>query len=155
MGHLHPGCAKDVVVTMKSGVPINLKKMGVKCKVSKIMFPLPADQVPDWDDRMRDGQVGGRAQRNTPGTFTTKRKVSRGTKPLVWPGLRLDAYLVIFSVSSFFLLSWKKKQSPITWPGFPKRHTELPKHASCHPLHTTQTTSFTGRAFVYVSVYSF
>ncbi|KAI4571668.1 hypothetical protein MJG53_013774 [Ovis ammon polii x Ovis aries] len=74
MGHLHPGCAKDVVVTMKSDVPINLKKMGVKCKVSKIMFPLPADQVPDWDDRMRTVKWVD-VPRNTPGTFTTKRKV--------------------------------------------------------------------------------
>ena len=87
MGHLHPGCAKDVVVTMKSDVPINLKKMGVKCKVSKIMFPLPADQVPDWDDRMRTVKWVD-VPRNSPGTFTTKRKVSRSTKPLDWPGCR-------------------------------------------------------------------
>ncbi|KAB0347974.1 hypothetical protein FD754_012831 [Muntiacus muntjak] len=74
VGHLHPGCAKDIVVTMKSDVPINLKKMGVKCKISKIMFPLPADQVPDWDDRMRTVKWMD-VPRNTPGTFTTKRKV--------------------------------------------------------------------------------
>ncbi|OWK16227.1 hypothetical protein Celaphus_00004320 [Cervus elaphus hippelaphus] len=73
MGHLHPGCAKDIVVTMKSDVPINLKKMGVKCKISKIMFALPADQVPDWDDRMRTVKWVD-VPRNTPGTFTTKRK---------------------------------------------------------------------------------
>ncbi|XP_072823786.1 hydrocephalus-inducing protein homolog [Vicugna pacos] len=74
MGHLHPGCAKDIVVTMKSDVPINLKKMGIKCKLSKIMFPLPADQVPDWDDRMHTVKWVD-VLRNTPGTFTTKRKV--------------------------------------------------------------------------------
>ncbi|XP_070307131.1 hydrocephalus-inducing protein homolog isoform X1 [Odocoileus virginianus] len=74
MGHLHPGCAKDIVVTMKSDVPINLKKMGVKCKISKIMFALPADQVPDWDDRMRTVKWMD-VPKNTPGTFTTKRKV--------------------------------------------------------------------------------
>ncbi|XP_004431871.1 PREDICTED: hydrocephalus-inducing protein homolog [Ceratotherium simum simum] len=74
IGHLHPGCAKDVVVTLKSDVPISLKKMGIKCKLSKIMFQLPADQVPDWDDRMHTIKWMD-VPRNTPGTFTTKRKV--------------------------------------------------------------------------------
>ncbi|XP_008833211.1 hydrocephalus-inducing protein homolog [Nannospalax galili] len=74
MGHLHPGCSKDVVVTMKSDVPINLKKMGVKCKLSKIIFQLPTDQVPDWDDRMRTVKWVD-APRNTHGNLTTKRKV--------------------------------------------------------------------------------
>uniref|UniRef100_A0A2K6GI20 HYDIN axonemal central pair apparatus protein n=1 Tax=Propithecus coquereli TaxID=379532 RepID=A0A2K6GI20_PROCO len=74
VGHLHPGCAKDVVVTMKSDVPINLKKMRVKCKLSRITFQLPTDQVPDWDDRMRTVKWVD-VPKNTPGTFTTKRKV--------------------------------------------------------------------------------
>ncbi|XP_041629003.1 hydrocephalus-inducing protein homolog isoform X2 [Vulpes lagopus] len=74
IGHLHPGCAKDIAVTMKSDVPINLKKMGVKCKLSRITFQFPADQVPDWDDRMRTVKWVD-VHRNTPGTFATKRKV--------------------------------------------------------------------------------
>ncbi|XP_021488188.2 hydrocephalus-inducing protein homolog [Meriones unguiculatus] len=74
IGHLHPGCSKDVVVTLKSEVPINLKKVAVKCKISKIMFQLPADQVPDWDDRMRTVKWVD-APRNTPSTLTLKRKV--------------------------------------------------------------------------------
>ncbi|KAM7059176.1 hydrocephalus-inducing protein homolog [Molossus nigricans] len=74
IGHLHPGCAKDIVVTMKSDVPVSLKKVEIKCKVSKIMFQQPADQVPDWDDRMRTVKWVD-VPRNTPGTFTTKRKV--------------------------------------------------------------------------------
>uniref|UniRef100_A0A2K6KCF4 HYDIN axonemal central pair apparatus protein n=1 Tax=Rhinopithecus bieti TaxID=61621 RepID=A0A2K6KCF4_RHIBE len=74
MGHLHPGCAKNVVVTMKSDVPINLKNMQIKCKLSRIMFQLPADQVPDWDDRMHTVKWVD-VPRNMPGTFTTKRKV--------------------------------------------------------------------------------
>ncbi|XP_073081517.1 hydrocephalus-inducing protein homolog [Manis javanica] len=74
IGHLHPGCAKDIMVTMKSDVPINLKKMGVKCKLSKIMFQQPTDQVPDWDDRMHTVKWVDMI-RNTPGTFPTKRKV--------------------------------------------------------------------------------
>nr|XP_012627881.1 hydrocephalus-inducing protein homolog isoform X3 [Microcebus murinus] len=74
MGHLHPGCAKDIVVTMKSDVPIHLKKMRIKCKLSRIVFQLPADQVPDWDDRKRTVKWVD-VPRNTPGTFTAKRKV--------------------------------------------------------------------------------
>ncbi|XP_027261798.1 hydrocephalus-inducing protein homolog isoform X2 [Cricetulus griseus] len=74
VGHLHPGCSKDVVVTLKSDVPISLKKITVKCSLSKIMFQLPTDQVPDWDDRMRTVKWVD-APRNTPGNLTTKRKV--------------------------------------------------------------------------------
>lgn len=144
MGHLHPGCAKDIVVTMKSDVPINLKKMGVKCKISKIMFALPADQVPDWDDRMRTVKWID-VPRNTPGTFTTKRKVSRSTKPLVWPGPPCcHVQCLIMS-----LFHGKKKQSPFTWPGFPKWQMNfqawlLP--SSPHIPH--KPLSFIGRACV-------
>ncbi|XP_076989079.1 hydrocephalus-inducing protein homolog isoform X4 [Tamandua tetradactyla] len=74
IGHLHPGCAKDTVVTLKSDVPINLKKMEVKCKLSKIVFQQPTDQIPDWDDRMRTVKWVDQLK-NTPGAFTTKRKV--------------------------------------------------------------------------------
>nr|XP_051703218.1 hydrocephalus-inducing protein homolog isoform X2 [Oryctolagus cuniculus] len=74
MGHLHPGCAKDIAVTMKSDVPINLRKMGIKCKLSRIVFQLPSDQIPDWDDRMRTVKWVD-VPKNTPGTFTAKRKV--------------------------------------------------------------------------------
>ncbi|XP_037671838.1 hydrocephalus-inducing protein homolog isoform X3 [Choloepus didactylus] len=74
IGHLHPGCAKDIAVTLKSDVPINLKKMEVKCKLSKIMFQQPVDQIPDWDDRMHTVKWVDQL-RNTPGAFTTKRKV--------------------------------------------------------------------------------
>nr|XP_023421731.1 hydrocephalus-inducing protein homolog [Cavia porcellus] len=74
IGHLHPGCAKNIVLTMKSEVPVTLKKMNIKCKLSKIMFQLPEDQVPDWDDRMRTVKWVD-VPRNTPGALTTKRKV--------------------------------------------------------------------------------
>ncbi|XP_042636791.1 hydrocephalus-inducing protein homolog [Orycteropus afer afer] len=74
LGHLHPGCAKDIVVTLKSDLPITLKKMGVKCKLSRIAFQLPTDQVPDWDDRMRTVKWVDMF-RNVPGTLSTKKKV--------------------------------------------------------------------------------
>ncbi|XP_069822484.1 hydrocephalus-inducing protein homolog isoform X3 [Dendropsophus ebraccatus] len=53
VGHIHPGCAKDVTVTLKSDVAVVLNKSQVMCKVSRIAFPHPLDQVADWDDRMR------------------------------------------------------------------------------------------------------
>ncbi|XP_051884712.1 hydrocephalus-inducing protein homolog [Pristis pectinata] len=51
-GHLHAACAKDVTVTLKSDLPITYNSRAVKCMVSKITFPVPADQVPDWDNRL-------------------------------------------------------------------------------------------------------
>ncbi|XP_069073573.1 hydrocephalus-inducing protein homolog [Pleurodeles waltl] len=53
VGHLHLGCAKDITVTLKSDVPISLNKAVFKCKLARISFLIPADQVPDWDDRHR------------------------------------------------------------------------------------------------------
>ncbi|XP_053843734.1 hydrocephalus-inducing protein homolog [Vidua macroura] len=52
VGHLHPGCAKDITVTLKSDVPATFRRHLVKCKVTKIDFELPQREVPDWDDRM-------------------------------------------------------------------------------------------------------
>ncbi|XP_072135349.1 hydrocephalus-inducing protein homolog isoform X2 [Mobula birostris] len=51
-GHLHAGCAKDMTVTLKSDLPITYNSQAVKCMVSKIIFPVPVDQVPDWDNRL-------------------------------------------------------------------------------------------------------
>eukprot|EP00079_Xenopus_tropicalis_P024447 XP_012817094.1 PREDICTED: hydrocephalus-inducing protein homolog isoform X1 [Xenopus tropicalis] len=53
VGHIHTGCSKDVTLTLKSDVVLTLSKTPIKCKVSRISFPLPFDQVADWDDRMR------------------------------------------------------------------------------------------------------
>ncbi|NWX91311.1 HYDIN protein, partial [Nothoprocta pentlandii] len=52
VGHLHAGCAKDITVTLNSDVAVTFKMHTVKCKVARITFQLPADQVPDWDDRL-------------------------------------------------------------------------------------------------------
>ncbi|XP_068116429.1 hydrocephalus-inducing protein homolog [Hyperolius riggenbachi] len=69
VGHIHAGCAKDVTVTLKSDVAVTMNKAPVKCKVWRISFPRPLDQVPDWDDRMRTVKwvdAGGKgAQRPT------------------------------------------------------------------------------------------
>ncbi|XP_078527074.1 hydrocephalus-inducing protein homolog isoform X2 [Lissotriton helveticus] len=53
VGHLHLGCAKDIAVTLESDVPITLNKALFNCQLARISFPIPADQVPDWDDRLR------------------------------------------------------------------------------------------------------
>uniref|UniRef100_G3VZI4 HYDIN axonemal central pair apparatus protein n=1 Tax=Sarcophilus harrisii TaxID=9305 RepID=G3VZI4_SARHA len=52
-GHLHAGCSKDITVTLRSRAAVNLKKSLVKCKLSRIVFQQPVDQVPDWDNHMR------------------------------------------------------------------------------------------------------
>ncbi|XP_009866111.1 PREDICTED: hydrocephalus-inducing protein homolog, partial [Apaloderma vittatum] len=53
VGHLHAGCAKDITVTLKSDVAVTFKRQPVKCKVSRIAFQLPPEQVADWDDCLR------------------------------------------------------------------------------------------------------
>ncbi|NXI70129.1 HYDIN protein, partial [Anseranas semipalmata] len=53
VGHLHAGCAKDITVTLKSDVAVTFKMQPVKCKVARITFQLPPEQVTDWDDRLR------------------------------------------------------------------------------------------------------
>ncbi|XP_062355730.1 hydrocephalus-inducing protein-like [Cinclus cinclus] len=52
MGHLHPGCAKDITVTLKSDVPATFRRHLVKCKVTSINFELPRRKAQDWDNRM-------------------------------------------------------------------------------------------------------
>ncbi|NXY16415.1 HYDIN protein, partial [Atrichornis clamosus] len=55
VGHLHPGCAKVITVTLKSDVPATFKRHLVKCKVAKINLQLPPEEVCDWDDTMFTG----------------------------------------------------------------------------------------------------
>ncbi|XP_059713683.1 hydrocephalus-inducing protein homolog [Haemorhous mexicanus] len=52
VGHLHPGCAKGITVTLKADVPGTFRRRLVKCKVTKINFKRPRRKVPDWDDQM-------------------------------------------------------------------------------------------------------
>lgn len=52
MGHLHAGCAKNITVTLKSDVPVAFKMHPVKCKVVRIAFQLPPEEVMDWDDHL-------------------------------------------------------------------------------------------------------
>ena len=97
-------------MTMKSEVPINLKKMGVKCKLSRITFQLPADQVPDWDDRMRTVKWVD-VLRNTPGSFAAKRKVSGDIRYKSDQACRgWWCLLLSGSVSHHFLPSWNNKK---------------------------------------------
>lgn len=104
------------MVAMKSDVPINLKKMGVKCKLSRITFQLPADQVPDWDDRMRTVKWVD-VLRNPPGTLTTKRKVSedirRGSDQACHGWGAAALHFSVSSLPSFTNQKKKKKKFPI------------------------------------------
>ncbi|XP_033896012.3 hydrocephalus-inducing protein-like [Acipenser ruthenus] len=53
VGHLHSGCAKDITMTFRTETLVTLRAQLVKCKISKIAFQQPVDQVPDWDNRQR------------------------------------------------------------------------------------------------------
>ncbi|NXV67995.1 HYDIN protein, partial [Molothrus ater] len=52
VGHLHPGCAKDITVTLRSDVPATFRRHLVKCKVTTISLEQPQRKVQDWDDQM-------------------------------------------------------------------------------------------------------
>ncbi|XP_046781643.1 hydrocephalus-inducing protein homolog isoform X4 [Gallus gallus] len=74
VGHLHAGCAKDITVTLKSDVALTCQAQPVKCKVSRISFQLPAEQVTDWDDRLHTVKWVD-ATRGEAATWPVKKKV--------------------------------------------------------------------------------
>ncbi|KAM6300471.1 hydrocephalus-inducing protein homolog [Aegotheles albertisi] len=74
VGHLHAGCAKDITVTLKSDVAVAFKKHPVKCKVARIAFELPPEQVTNWDDRLRTVKWVN-ATRGPAATWPIKEKV--------------------------------------------------------------------------------
>ncbi|XP_025115052.1 hydrocephalus-inducing protein-like isoform X4 [Pomacea canaliculata] len=53
VGHLHAGCSKDVSVTFCTNTPKTMVEEVVAARVVKITFEKPAEQVSDWDDRIR------------------------------------------------------------------------------------------------------
>ncbi|XP_069510876.1 hydrocephalus-inducing protein homolog [Ambystoma mexicanum] len=82
VGHLHVGCAKDITVTLKSDVPITLFKNPTKCRLARISFPVPADQVPDWDDRLRTVKWVDAARSSTTQLPTKKKVVETDPEPV-------------------------------------------------------------------------
>ncbi|KAM6409238.1 hydrocephalus-inducing protein homolog [Rhynochetos jubatus] len=74
VGHLHAGCAKDITVTLKSDMVVALRMHPVKCKVARISFQLPPEQVTDWDDRLRTVKWVD-ATRDPAATWPVKKKV--------------------------------------------------------------------------------
>ncbi|XP_059164883.1 hydrocephalus-inducing protein homolog isoform X3 [Physella acuta] len=53
VGHLHASCTKDISVTFKSKKPEVLNQVPLQCKVTKIVFDKPIEQVCDWDDKIQ------------------------------------------------------------------------------------------------------
>ncbi|KAL9822953.1 hydrocephalus-inducing protein-like [Geothlypis trichas] len=70
VGHLHPGCAKDITVTLRSDVPATFRRHLVKCKVTTINLELPQGNVQDWDDQM---------------TITMWKNTTRNDRAARWP----------------------------------------------------------------------
>ncbi|KAM6936867.1 hydrocephalus-inducing protein homolog [Xenentodon cancila] len=56
LGHLHAGCSKEVTVSFRTSQPVTLKNQPMRCKVCQVEFPLPVEQVADWDDRQKTVQ---------------------------------------------------------------------------------------------------
>ncbi|XP_030060864.1 hydrocephalus-inducing protein homolog [Microcaecilia unicolor] len=81
VGHLHARCSKDITVTLKSEVPVNLQKNVVKCKVSRIAFTVPVDLVPDWDDRLHTVKWVDSGKSPTSQRPTKKKVVETDTEP--------------------------------------------------------------------------
>ncbi|XP_027749345.1 hydrocephalus-inducing protein homolog, partial [Empidonax traillii] len=76
-GHLQPGRAKDIKVTLKSNVPVTFKKHSVTCKVAKIKYQLPPEEVYEWDDEMRTVQWEDTTEKRPGARWPLKRKVAR------------------------------------------------------------------------------
>ncbi|MGH0168092.1 UNVERIFIED_CONTAM: hypothetical protein FKN15_053854 [Acipenser sinensis] len=49
VGHLHSGCTKNITMTFRTETPVTLRAQLVKCKISKIAFQQPVDQVIETD----------------------------------------------------------------------------------------------------------
>ncbi|XP_039247321.1 hydrocephalus-inducing protein-like [Pipra filicauda] len=75
VGHLQPGCAKNIRVTLKSKVPVTIKRPSVNCKVTKIKYQLPPEEVYDWDDRMRTEKWEDTTERLPGARWPLKRRV--------------------------------------------------------------------------------
>ncbi|KAL3860158.1 hypothetical protein ACJMK2_010318 [Sinanodonta woodiana] len=79
VGHLHANCSKDMSVTFKSDQPKIMKEQPVLCKITKITFNKPPDQVADWDDRIRT--VKWVDVPLSPGTESGNKTTSAGMTP--------------------------------------------------------------------------
>ncbi|KAJ7406687.1 hypothetical protein WISP_132183 [Willisornis vidua] len=77
VGHLQPGCSKDIKVTLKSDVPVTLKRHPVTCKVAKIKYELPPEEVYDWDDGMCTGEWVDATRKGPAARWPVKEKVAK------------------------------------------------------------------------------
>ncbi|NXG26616.1 HYDIN protein, partial [Grallaria varia] len=77
VGHLQPGCAKDIRVTLKSDVPVTLQRHCVTCKVAKIKYELPPEEVYDWDDTMCTSEWVDTTRKGPAARWPGKEKVAK------------------------------------------------------------------------------
>ncbi|XP_032533061.1 hydrocephalus-inducing protein homolog [Chiroxiphia lanceolata] len=75
VGHLQPGCAKDIRVTLKSKVPVTIRRHSVNCKVAKIKYQLPREEVYNWDDGMYTEKWEDTTERLPGARWPSKRRV--------------------------------------------------------------------------------
>ncbi|KAJ7428269.1 hypothetical protein BTVI_01054 [Pitangus sulphuratus] len=77
VGHLQPGRAKNIRVTLKSNIPVTFKRHSVKCKVAKIKYQLPPEEVCNWDDGMCTVQWEDTPYRHPGARWPVKQKVAK------------------------------------------------------------------------------
>lgn len=65
-------------MTLKSDVPVTFRRQPVRCKVARIAFQLPPEQVTDWDDRLRTVKWVD-TMRGQAATWPVKKKVRSTT----------------------------------------------------------------------------
>ncbi|XP_062860193.1 hydrocephalus-inducing protein homolog [Trichomycterus rosablanca] len=82
IGHLHAGCSKEVTVSFSSEQPVVLSAQMLKCKLCKITYPQPVDQVPDWDDRHRTVKWIDVGQPDSPQRPAKKKVVETDPEPV-------------------------------------------------------------------------
>ncbi|XP_062355746.1 hydrocephalus-inducing protein homolog [Cinclus cinclus] len=91
MGHLHPGYAKDITVTLKSDVPATFRRHPVKCKVIKTNSELPQRMVQDWEDRMCIVTMEDTTRKDMSASWPEKEKmVQRAPEPEPAPAYIVD-----------------------------------------------------------------
>ena len=67
-------------MTLKSDVAVTFKMHPVKCKVARITFPLPPEQIKDWDDCLRTIKWVDTTMRGPGATWPVKKKVRNANR---------------------------------------------------------------------------
>ncbi|NWZ93003.1 HYDIN protein, partial [Nesospiza acunhae] len=121
VGHLHPGCAKDITVTLRSDVPATFRRHLLKCKVTTINLEQPQRKVQDWDDQMTITMWKNSTRKDPEATWPqTERVVKTVAEPahtvLEESSQEVEVYLSAVVAYAQFQLSTTRVQFKDTLP---------------------------------------